>query len=122
MPPDSVQSTVAVSGIYELEPVFHSFLRNEIGLTVDDVARFSPMSWAGSKNQSSRALILSVGADETPELRRQSEAFASELHRHGAAVELEIEAERHHMSVVLDLADPGSALGRRLLRLIVGQE
>jgi len=115
LPIDTIKATVAVSGIYDLGPIIQSFLRSETGLTEEDVALFSPMTWASRGIAPTRSFDLCFGADETDELRRQSEMFAGVIRGHGVHVDLRAVPQRHHMSIVLDLGDAGTELGQLLL-------
>jgi arylformamidase len=118
MPADLIKSTVAVSGIFDLGPVFHSFLRAETGINAENVARFSPMSWLGREENHRAPLLLAVGADETEEFQRQSAEFSLVLHTMGINSPVLRIGRRHHMDIVLDLGDASSELGRNLVRHI----
>jgi arylformamidase len=115
LPNDVIKSTVSVSGIYELNPILRSFLRDETGLTQEDAARFSPITWAEHSGISSGHILIAFGAKETPEFKRQSLAFSSALQRNYVGVSLLVIEQRHHMDIVLDLGASESVLGHALL-------
>ena len=119
MPDDIIKSTLAVSGIYDLEPILHSFLRAETCITAEDVARFSPVNWVDRDRRSIAPLFLAVGEEETDEFQRQSTVFAQTLSKHALDVSLQRIAHRHHMNVVLDLGDSQAELGRKLVEIIL---
>lgn len=114
LPEGVIRSTVAVSGLYDLYPVLRSFLKEETGLTRDDVRRFSPMAWLQRVDSLTRPISLAVGADEAPEIQRQARAFASAWRERGGLCELRVVLQRHHMNIVLDLGDAESEVGRLL--------
>jgi len=96
--PEHVVGAVGVSGLYELDPLAWSFLRDEVGLMAEDLHGLSPQAlWQG---RDARHVMVAVGADETPEFRRQAEVFAS---AHGARIRSIPGA--HHMTVLDALAD-----------------
>jgi arylformamidase len=119
LPSDAIKSTIAVSGIYDLAPILQSFLKQETGMTEADARSFSPIAWAAQRDVSAPAMLLAFGADETSEFRQQSAAFARVLREAGRDVETHITPHRHHMNIVLDMADPNSELGRELSERIL---
>jgi arylformamidase len=65
----AVRGALAISGLYDLEPIRLSYLNDEIRLAADEVERVSPIRHLPAQ---SAPLLVTVGADELPELRRQS--------------------------------------------------
>lgn len=101
--PDDVVGAMAISGLYELEPLHWSFLRDEIGLTTDSFEGCEPQKlWAG---HDASHLVLAVGANETSEFHRQAQVFAAS---HGAQV-MQVPGA-HHMTVLDDLAQTDGVL------------
>jgi arylformamidase len=110
LPADLIKGGTAISGIFDLEPVTRSFQNDEIRLTAEEVSAFSPLA---RQLDFAAPLIVAVGADETAEFLRQSEAFARHAERCGAAVTHMPVPHTNHITVVLDaLADPGQQLNR----------
>jgi arylformamidase len=68
--------------------------------------------------------VVAWGAIETAAFKRQSAAFADALDAAGAGARrctrLEVPA-RNHFDVILDLAEPGTALGDATLALLRGE-
>lgn len=107
LPPRIVKSALAISGLYELEPIRHTYLNDALKLDAAAARRNSPALFV---RKDGAPLALAVGADETPEFLRQQRDFEKALAAAGAAVEaLEI-AGRHHFDVIHDLADPATKL------------
>jgi arylformamidase len=115
LPADLVKSALSISGLYELEPLRHApFLAADIGLTEASALRLSP-AWMAAPVQGE--LVTVVGGDESEEFHRQVDLIASSW---GPEVVVgdERPAGRNHMSVLNDLAEPGSSTYRRALQLL----
>lgn len=94
---------LAISGLFDLEPIRLSYLNGPLGLTLDQVERLSPQRQPPNDGP---PLILAVGGDELPELRRQSHSYAASRHAAdlpGRLIEL---ADMDHFDVLEALADP----------------
>jgi len=102
---------LAISGIYDLEPIRLSYLNDKLRLCPPDVRRLSPLH----RPPSQRELILAYGAAELPELQRQSEAFAAA--RTGLPGELLRLPDRNHFTILNELASPEGILTQRACRL-----
>ncbi len=107
---------VSLSGVHDLRPLTLYSANEDFRLTDVDAARLSPVLATPHLNA---PLLIAVGADETSEFVRQSQllwdAWPSRRPP-GASSMLQI-PQRNHYSVVLDYADPGSALTRATLAL-----
>ncbi|MEE8271511.1 MAG: alpha/beta hydrolase [Alphaproteobacteria bacterium] len=105
LPADVVRGGLALSGLFDLEPIRLCFLNDELGLTPDQVRRNSPITMPPRVPM---AMAIAYGGDETAEYARQSAAYADLLRRNDKAPELRTIAARHHMSVATDLGDADS--------------
>ncbi len=114
-PLPSVKGLLLLSGIYDLSGIPESFLKNEAAMTHDEAATWSPLS---SRQLDGPERIIAYGGDETAPFRDQARLLAADLEKDGQRVQLLEVPGRNHMSVVLDLADPASLLGRALVDLI----
>jgi arylformamidase len=112
LPGDTVRSVLLVSGLYDLEPVRLSY-RNEM-LGLDDAAAraLSPLH---RRPRPGLPVVVAWAEGDTDEFRRQGADLAATWARWGADVEALPIAGRNHYDVVLDLADPGTALCRAAL-------
>ncbi len=115
LPPDVVRAGCGISGLYDLEPIRLCYLNDTLGLTPEAARRYSPIHL---RPASSAPLLLPVGALEGPEYHRQTEALAAAWQAHGVACEIMDMPGHHHFSIVCELEDPESALGRALRRLV----
>lgn len=117
LPANVVKSALAISGLYELEPVRHTYLNDALKLDAAAARRNSPALFI---RKGAAPLALAVGADETKEFLRQQRDFATALAKAGAAPSDALEiAGRHHFDVIHDLAAPGTAL-HALMRARMG--
>jgi arylformamidase len=110
-----VKSALSISGLYELDPLRHApFLAADIGLTESSALRLSP-AWMAAPVQGE--LVTVVGGDESEEFGRQADLIASAWGP-DVVVGAERPAGRNHMSVLNDLAEPGSCTYGRALQLL----
>src|SRR5450830_1469890 len=101
----------AISGIYDLEPMRLSSLNDKLRLTVAEQAALSPLHQPLSQNP----LVVAYGTGELPELKRQSEQFATA--RRNLPGKLLPLAQRNHFTILNELADPDGSLTREVCLL-----
>ena len=106
LPPDVVRGGLAISGLYDLEPLIHTpFLRDDLRL--DDV-RALAMSPACLAPATPAPLITSVGGLESGEFHRQARVLAE---RWGDVILGHVAMPGHnHFTVCTALGDSSSAL------------
>ena len=109
-------SGVTLSGVHDLEPLVLSTMNADLRLDAEEARRVSPINYAPVTEA---PLVVAVGADETTEFVRQSHLIfdAWPTNRPRGMMTPLIIPERHHFSVVLDHADPKTALTRAVLSL-----
>lgn len=99
---------VAISGLYDLEPIRLCYLNNKLQLSDTEEKGLSPLLLPLSP----RPLTLIYGSDELPELQRQSEQFGAARNAlPGALVPL---AQRNHFTILNELAAPDGAITREV--------
>jgi acetyl esterase/lipase len=98
-----VRAGMAISGIYDLEPVRHSYLNDKLGLDAAMSRRNSPMAQEGGPM---KPLALVVGEAELPLLRQQTADFAAHRVRQGLPVTYEEIPGTDHFSVVDEMISP----------------
>jgi arylformamidase len=103
----AVRGGLAISGIYDLEPMRLSYINDKLRLDADEARRNSP-------GPIDKPLLIAYGAAELPEMCRQSEDYARLLNGKAEAI-----AGRNHFTVLEDLASPHGAL-TALARKLVG--
>ena len=92
-----VKGGVAISGIYDLEPIRHSYLNDKLGLDEAMSRRNSPMMQAGG---AMKPLALVVGSAELPLLRKQTADFAGHRARYGLPVSYEEIPGADHFTIM----------------------
>lgn len=113
--PSKVRSALLLGGLYDLKPLQKSFLRDEIALTDDEVAAFTPMT---KQYDTATKVMVVVGAKETPPFHTQANSFSRNLSEQGLEVSQRIVVNRNHMDSVRDLGVPHSLIGRYLAEVI----
>jgi acetyl esterase/lipase len=102
-----VAGGLAISGLYDLEPIRLSYLNDKLRLDPAEAARNSPILNLPSR---SAPLIVTVGLDELPELIRQSDEFAAAWQKRGLPGRYVPLAGHDHFSIVEELARPDGRL------------
>jgi arylformamidase len=106
-----VAGGLAISGLFDLEPIRLCYLNEKLGLDTEEARRNSPLL-----NLPARAakLIIAYGADELPELKRQSREFGAAWRARGLPGEIIEVASCHHYTVLEQLAQPDGLLAKAL--------
>jgi arylformamidase len=98
-----VRAGMAISGIYDLEPIRHSYLNEKLRLDEAMSRRNSPMSAATGP---SKPLSLVVGSAELPLLRKQTADFAGHRARCGLPVTYEEIPGADHFTIMHEMGSP----------------
>ena len=115
LPATVVRGGIAISGLFDLEPIRLSFVNDELQLSEEAARANSPVHLPPPPPD--MPMIVAYGADESEEYARQSAIYAEHLRGHGLAPDLRPIAGRNHFSIAADLKDPGSEMSR----LVLGQ-
>jgi arylformamidase len=116
----NVRAGMAISGIYDLEPIRHSYLNVKLGLDEAMSGRNSPMMQQGG---AMKPLSLLAGSAELPLLRKQTADFAGHRARYGLPVTYEEIPGADHFSIMQELLSPEgriTTLIRQLLEQTAG--
>jgi len=107
----AVRGGLAISGIYDLEPIRLCYLNEKLGLDEAEARRLSPLHGPLlNLPPRSKPLIIAYGTGELPELQRQSEQFGAARQRAGLPGRIVPLPGRNHFSILEDLARPDGAL------------
>jgi arylformamidase len=98
-----VRAGMAISGIYDIEPIRHSYLNEKLKADEAVSRRNSPMMVAGGP---SKPLSLVVGSAELPLLRKQTADFAGHRAQHGLPVTYEEIPGANHFTILHELMSP----------------
>jgi acetyl esterase/lipase len=102
-----VRAGMAISGIYDLEPIRHSYLNVKLGLDEPMSRRNSPMMQAGGPP---KPLSLVVGSAELPLLRKQTADFAGHRAKFGLPVTYEEIPGANHFTILEELLSPAGRI------------
>ncbi|MGE0725039.1 MAG: alpha/beta hydrolase [Alphaproteobacteria bacterium] len=108
---------LAISGLYELEPIRLSYLNEVLSMDAPAAAACSPALHPPAE---APPLLAAVGGDETAEFHRQQRALVEAWRGAGLAIEEVPLPGRNHFTVLDALADPGHGLFRTLHSRLVG--
>jgi arylformamidase len=98
-----VKAGMAISGIYDLEPIRHSYLNEKLRLDGPMSRRNSPVMQPGG---AMKPLSLVVGSAELPLLRKQTADFAGHRARYGLPVTYEEIPGANHFTIMNELMSP----------------
>jgi arylformamidase len=98
-----IMGGVGISGIYDLEPIRHSYLNVKLGLDEVMSRRNSPVMQAQG---AMKPMWLTVGAAELPLLRRQTADFAGHRARYGLPVSYEEIPHANHFTIMDEMLAP----------------
>jgi arylformamidase len=98
-----VRAGLGISGIYDLEPIRHSYLNVKLGLDETSSHRNSPMMQAGG---AMKPLSLVAGSAELPLLRKESADFAGHRASYGLPVAYEEIPGANHFTIMNELMSP----------------
>lgn len=110
-----VSGLLLLSGIYDLSEIPDSFLKHEAEMTHAEAQAWSPLA---SRQLAGPRRIVMLSEHDTPPYHLQAEQFASLLKRDGHDTDLRVEPDLNHLSIVLELSDPDSAVSQCLAELI----
>ncbi len=111
----AVRGGIAISGIYDLEPIRLNYLNDKLGLDAAEARRNSPLLHLPAR---AGRLIVAVGSAELPELRRQSRDYAEAWCGRGLPGTFQELAGCHHYAALEQLARPDGALAGALAALV----
>lgn len=121
LPERPLSGGVAISGIYDLEPIRLSYLNEKLALDAESVRRNSPLALLdGTAPAAAAPLVLCVGGAESEEFHRQQADFAAAWRRRGYPVETMHAPGLDHFAVLDELSRRDRPLNRAALRVAFG--
>jgi arylformamidase len=109
-----IKGGVAISGIYDLEPIRHSYLNVKLGLDEAMAKRNSPMLLTHGV----KPMALVVGSAELPLLRKQTADFASHRAQHGLPVIYEEIPGANHFTIMDEMASPSGRITTMIRQVV----
>lgn len=117
IPPGAMRGGIAISGVFELEPLRRSFQQESLELTAVEAEQWSPLRHIPASGVSTAPLIVAVAGAETQEFIDQSLELASQWRSRGHGVDLHVVAGANHIDILSNaLARPGAPLHTAVLR------
>ena len=107
-----IERVVSVSGLHDLRPLLNTSMNETLGLTQESASIESPALLCPVTNL---PVTCWVGADELPELKRQTSLLANIWRGFGLPIEAIAEPNKNHFDVIEGLGMPTSPLVEKLL-------
>ena len=117
VPSDIIKGACAISGVYDLQALVHAEYgyNDELGMDIETAQNFSPLFNLPTKGC---PLIVSYGAPEPDEFRRQSRVYYEAWKGGGfPATEIVVNGA-HHFAMSRQMSDPNSALFQAVTKMI----
>ena len=112
--PETIAGALLLSGIYDLQPLIHTYINDALQLDKVSAALLSP---ALQELQGLPPCFLCWGENETSEFKRQSQQFSQLLQASQVVSECFEITDRNHFDLVYELGLPDSPLCQALKRL-----
>jgi arylformamidase len=119
LPADLVPAGLSISGLFELSPLMHTSMNQDLRIDASNVARISPQTWAVAPG---RTFDAWVGGDESSEFLRHSRDLVTEWGQKGVATRYVEVAHADHFTVLDPLADGKSEMTVRLAELALASD
>jgi arylformamidase len=113
LPADVVKGAVLCSGMYDLYPVSLSSRNEYVEFTDKMVRDLSPINHI---DKIRTPVILAYGTHESPEFKRQSQAFAEALKKESKQVELHILEGYNHFEIMIAMGNPYDISGELMIK------
>lgn len=111
LPAALVRSAYCLSGLFDLVPLVSTSMNAALRLTPEEAMALSPVAWTPPRGLTLDAV---VGGAESAEYLRQSRDIADSWGAGGVRARCEAVDGENHFTVIAPLADPASAMTRRL--------
>ncbi len=113
--PGPLRGGIALSGLFDLEPIRRSYVNEWLRLDAPAAHRLSPLHRIPD---TAPALLASYGGLESDEFRWQSETYVAAWQAAGHRATLAPQPARHHFDIVVGLGDPADLLCRAVIDFI----
>ena len=111
----AIKGALAISGIYDLEPIRLTFMNPTLAFTEDTVAKFSPIHLSPTITPK---FVVTVGGAETDEFIRHSEEICDVWAAAGVECSLDVISDLNHFTVLSDLTSEGGTLNSHMRTLM----
>ncbi|NXN97361.1 KFA formamidase, partial [Rhinopomastus cyanomelas] len=100
-----IKGVVLVSGIYDLEPILHTYVNDELNMSQEVAQRNSPVQCIVPAMPAACEVLVAVAQHDSPEFRRQSQEYGQMLRAAGWSVSMLDLAGVDHFDVVEKLSE-----------------
>ncbi|MXN65680.1 alpha/beta hydrolase fold domain-containing protein [Stappia sp. GBMRC 2046] len=114
LPPLLVPAGLALSGLFDLQPLIETTVNEKLGMDRAEAIALSPIAMSAPRGTE---LIAAVGGAESSEYLRQSRVIADIWGRGGVTTHLDIRSDDNHFTVIGPLTSPDSDLTKSLAAL-----
>lgn len=115
-PADLIRGMVALSGLFDLEPIRRCYLNEVLGLDQADAQRLSPINLA--RPTTPVPVLIAVGGGESEAFLEQSGAYANYLRRSTSSIEHRVEPGLDHFEIVRQFGTAGQPMVERTLAML----
>ncbi|NOX34427.1 MAG: alpha/beta hydrolase [Deltaproteobacteria bacterium] len=115
LPINVIKGGIPISSIFDLSPLYYSWLQPTLQLTHDTILRQSPFLQVP---KIAPPLLISVGENESDEFKRQSADYLSAWLNNGLQGELQIQSGKNHFTTYRDLNNADSSFCKSLIKFI----
>ncbi|MCB1550055.1 MAG: alpha/beta hydrolase [Hyphomicrobiaceae bacterium] len=115
VPGDMLEGAVAISGVYDLEPLIGTSMNNDIRLTEQSARAVSTLHWPLVRKDI--PVTIAVGSAETSEFVRQSRDFAKAIQKKDLSARFTEFEGANHFTVVGPMSEPGSGVVEMILEV-----
>ncbi|XP_037258927.1 kynurenine formamidase [Falco rusticolus] len=115
-----IKGAVLVSGVYDLEPILHTYVNDVLNMSWEVAQRNSPMLYIAPPGPAAAAceVLVAVAQHDSPEFRRQSQEYGQALRAAGWSVSLLDLAGMDHFDIIEKLSEDSYVLTQVILNMI----
>ncbi|NXQ79569.1 KFA formamidase, partial [Nyctibius grandis] len=100
-----IKGAVLVSGVYDLEPILHTYVNDVLSMSREVAQRNSPMLRVAPAAAAACEVLVAVAQHDSPEFRRQSQEYGEALRAAGWSVSLLDVAGVDHFDIIEKLSE-----------------
>ena len=115
LPARVVRNIVSISGLFDLEPLSHTFLQPDLRISEREIAEASPQRLL---RPVPARMLITYGSDESDAFQRQSEDFRAGWKNAGNQVVSFPQLARNHFTAITDLGAPDAPLTQAIFELM----
>ncbi|NXO27716.1 KFA formamidase, partial [Cisticola juncidis] len=101
----NIKGAVLVSGVYDLEPILHTYVNDALNMSREVAQRNSPMRNVTPAVPAACEVLVAVAQHDSPEFRRQSQEYSQALRAAGWSVSLLDLAGVDHFDIIEKLSE-----------------